>query len=79
MLARFGATMQPDIPAAKDQTIDSLDELLAARRALVKDRTAALNRAKTRTLGLLKSQSSGTASRSKPTSTPSTTSVPQSG
>jgi transposase len=43
--------MQPDIPAAKDQTIDSLDELLAARRALVKDRTAALNRAKTRTLG----------------------------
>jgi transposase len=57
MLARFGAALQPQIPPAKDQTIDQLGELLAARRALVKDQTAALNRAKTRTLALLKSQS----------------------
>jgi len=57
MLARFGYTMQPDIPAARDETIDKLGELLAARRALVKDRTAALNRAKTLTLALLKRQS----------------------
>ena len=57
MLARFGYTMQPDIPPAKDETIDTLGELLAARRALVKDRTAALNRGKTLTLALLKRQS----------------------
>jgi transposase len=57
MLARFGYTMQPDIPPARDQTIDTLGELLAARRALVKDRTAALNRGKTLTLTLLKRQS----------------------
>ena len=57
MLAHFGATMQPEIPSARDETIDSLGELLAARRALVKDRTAALNRAKSLTLPLLKRQS----------------------
>ena len=57
MLARFGYTMQPDIPPARDETIDRLAELLAARRALVKDRTAALNRSKTLTLALLKRQS----------------------
>jgi transposase len=57
MLARFGATMQPDIPPARDQIIDGLAELLAARRALVKDRTATLNRAKALTLVLLKRQS----------------------
>jgi transposase len=57
MLARFGYAMQPDIPPAKDQTIDTLSELLAARRALVKDQTAALNRSKTLTLALLKQQS----------------------
>jgi transposase len=56
MLARFGAVMQPDIPPARDETVDRLAELLAARRALVKDRTAALNREKALTLPLLKSQ-----------------------
>jgi transposase len=56
MLARFGATLQPDIPPARDPTIDSLAELLTARRALVKDRTAALNRGKNLTLPLLKRQ-----------------------
>ncbi len=57
MLARFGALMQPDVPSAKDETIDKLSELMAARGALVKDQTAARNRAKNLTLVLLKRQS----------------------
>jgi transposase len=56
MLARFGATMRPEIPPAKDETIDMLAELLAARRGLVKDRTAASNRGKSLTLPMLKQQ-----------------------
>ena len=44
MLARMAATLQPDLTEAKDQTIETLKELLTARRALVKDGTAALNR-----------------------------------
>ena len=56
MLARFGATLQPDIPAARDPAIEALAELQSARRALVKDRTAALNRGKNLTLALLKRQ-----------------------
>jgi transposase len=54
MLARFGATLQPDIAPARDPAIDDLQELHTARRALVKDRTAALNRGKTLSLDLLK-------------------------
>jgi transposase len=54
MLARFGATLQPDPTPAREPIADSLAELLAARRALVKDRTAALNRGKNLTLPLLK-------------------------
>jgi transposase len=57
MLARFAVSLMPDITPARDQTIDTLTELLVARRALVKDRTAALNRAKTLTLALLTRQS----------------------
>ena len=57
MLARMAATLQPDLTPVKDQTIDTLKELLAARRALVKDRTATLNRSKGLTLALLKRQS----------------------
>jgi transposase len=56
MLARFGYTMQPEILPARDEAIDSLAELLAARRPLVKDRTTTLNRSKTLTLALLKRQ-----------------------
>jgi transposase len=56
MLARFGAVMRPEIPPAKDETIDMLAELLAARRGLVKDRTAASNRGKSLTLTMLKRQ-----------------------
>ena len=54
MLARFGATLQPAIAPARETIQDSLQELLAARRALIKDRTAALNRGKNLTLALLK-------------------------
>lgn len=57
MLARFGATLHPEVPSACDPTLDQLAELLAARRALVKDRTAARNRAQTRTLAVLQRQS----------------------
>ena len=56
MLARFGATLQPEVRPAQDPAIDSMAELLAARRALVKNRTAALNRSKNLTLALLKRQ-----------------------
>jgi hypothetical protein len=56
MLARFGATLQLEIRPAPHPAISHLAELLTARRALVKDRTAALNRGKTLTLPLLKRQ-----------------------
>jgi transposase len=63
MLARFGATLQPEIRPAPHPAIGGLAELLApsfacsvARRALVKERTAALNRGKNLTLALLKRQ-----------------------
>lgn len=58
MLARFGAALQPAIPSARDRTQDTLHELRAAREALVKDRTAALNRGHTLTVSLLKRQNS---------------------
>ena len=57
LLARMAASLQPDLTPVKDQAIDTLKELLGARRALVKDRTAALNRSKGLTLALLKRQS----------------------
>jgi transposase len=56
ILARFGATLQPEIRPAPDPAIEGLAELLAARRALVKDRTATLNRGQNLTLPLLKRQ-----------------------
>ena len=56
MLARFGATLQPDIAPARTPASDHLAELQAARRALIKDRTAVLNRGKNLTLALLKRQ-----------------------
>jgi transposase len=56
MLARFGAVMRPEIPPAKDETLDRLAELLAARRGLIKDRAAASNRGRSLTLDLLKRQ-----------------------
>lgn len=56
MLARFGAALQPPIPPARNAAIAILHELQTARDALVKDRTAALNRAKILTLPLLQAQ-----------------------
>jgi hypothetical protein len=55
-LARFGTVLQPEVPLARDATLDQLAEVLAARRAQIKDRTAARNRGKTLTLALLKRQ-----------------------
>jgi transposase len=56
MLARLGALLQPEVRSANSQVLDDLAELVAARRALVKDRTACLNRAKVQRIALLKSQ-----------------------
>jgi transposase len=56
LLAKFGAIMQPTITAKTSEPFESLKELLAARRALIKDRTAATNRSKNITLPLLKRQ-----------------------
>ena len=54
MLARFGTLAELKARPVVSQTIDDLKELLVARRALVKDRTAALNREKVIRAGLLK-------------------------
>ena len=56
MLARFGALMTPQIRPIRTDTLDTLCELVAARRALIKDRTATLNRQKSLTIPLLKHQ-----------------------
>jgi transposase len=44
MLARFGALVQLPPRSVVSDTLDAMKELLVARRALVKDRVAALNR-----------------------------------
>lgn len=54
MLARFGATMELAARPGKSAIQDELAELVAARRVLVRDRTAALNRDKVTTLALLR-------------------------
>lgn len=56
MLARMGAVLEPDARAAPSKTASDLKELHMMRAALVKDRTAAKNRAGTLTLPLLKRQ-----------------------
>ena len=56
MLARFGLLLQPDVCIPKSEALDALAELITARRGLVKDRTAILNRQKNLTLPLLKRQ-----------------------
>lgn len=56
MLARYAAVMAPEIRPLRSQILDLLAELVAARRALVKDRTAASNRQKNLTIALLKRQ-----------------------
>ncbi len=56
LLARLGALLQPEAREPKSPVLEELTELVAARRALVKDRTACRNRAKIVRIALLKSQ-----------------------
>ena len=58
MLARFGALLQPAARPVVSQTIDDMKELHVARQALMKDRTAALNRQKRLRSALLVRQAS---------------------
>ena len=44
MLARFGRLVELQARSIVSETLDAMKELLVARRALVKDRAAALNR-----------------------------------
>ncbi|HYI88371.1 MAG TPA: IS110 family transposase [Beijerinckiaceae bacterium] len=56
MLARMGAVLELEVQPARREVFDGLKDLQMAREALVKDRTAARNRAKTLALPLLKRQ-----------------------
>ena len=56
MLARFGELLRPRQGSAKSQDLETLGELVAARRALVKDRTAIKNRLHNLQTPLLKRQ-----------------------
>jgi transposase len=56
MLARFAAMLRPEPKPAADPAVETLRQLMAARAALIKDRTAARNRAHIRSLALLKAQ-----------------------
>lgn len=57
MLARMGALFSLEPRPVRDPTLNQLKDLHLAREALVKDRTAASNRAKTMTLPLLRRHS----------------------
>ena len=54
MLARFGALLTPQTREPISQILDEMKELHNARQALVKDRTAALNRQKQMRIAILK-------------------------
>ena len=56
MLAKMGAVLELERRTPPDKTLHELRELLAARRALIKDRTAARTRLATATLSLVKRQ-----------------------
>ena len=56
MLARMGAALALEPQAPHQQSFHDLKELLAARRALIKDRTAAKIRRSTAQLALIKRQ-----------------------
>lgn len=56
MLAHMGIALQPGICTIASKKMRNLKELQIARQALIKDRTAAMNRAKSITLPLLKRQ-----------------------
>jgi len=57
MLARMGALLDLDARRARSPVLNDLKDLHTAREALVKNRAAAKNRAKTLTLAILKRQS----------------------
>jgi len=56
LLARFGALIEPAARPVSSPTLDAMRELHTARCALIKDRTAALNRQKTIRSALLQRQ-----------------------
>ena len=56
MLARMGAVLDLEARPARSPVLDALKDLHMAREALVKNRTAARNRAKNLTLAILKRQ-----------------------
>jgi transposase len=56
LLARFGALLAPPTRPVLSPTLDTMKELLVARQALIKDRTAALNRQKIVRFALLRRQ-----------------------
>ena len=56
MLARMGAALALEPRSGQSESLRDLNDLLAARRALIKDRTAAKNRAKSLSLPLLRRQ-----------------------
>lgn len=56
MLARMGMALQPDCTTAPSKTQRDLKALAVARQALIKDRTAAKNRAKQINVALLQRQ-----------------------
>jgi len=56
MLARLGALLEPPVRSLPSATLATMRELHGARQALIKDRTAALNRQKGLTSPLLKRQ-----------------------
>jgi len=56
MLARMGAVLELEARPIVSQTLDEMKELISARDALIKDRTAALTREKTVRATLLRNQ-----------------------
>ncbi|MDU8946773.1 IS110 family transposase, partial [Ovoidimarina sediminis] len=56
MLARMGAALALEPQPVRPDILNELNELIAARRALIKDRTAAKNRGKGLRLALLRRQ-----------------------
>jgi len=56
ILARMGVALRPDIDAPASQAIEDMQDLMTARRALIKDSTAAKNRSEGLSNPLLKRQ-----------------------
>jgi transposase len=56
MLARMGVVLEPEVRPAVNESLAALKDLHTARQALIKDRTAAKNRAKSLRVPLLRRQ-----------------------